>query len=302
MMSARRHDRRESRHRCDRHAQSGIGGPRVSGSGTVTRMTDTEPPGRGFRGEIADFYRAWRRGYPDAAVDAIADTFGLTAEDTVVDLGCGTGQLTIPLAARAGTMLGVDPEPDMLAAGADTAAERGVHGIEWVTGTDADLPGLLAGRAVAAVTVGQALHWMDHERVFAGVRSGVRAGGGIAVVTNGAPLWLHDVAWSRALRDVLESWLGIELSATCGTDDASQARYRDALTAAGFAVATTIVESADELDVDAIVGGVWSAMSPETLPPPAERPAFTARVAEAIRPHAPFVEPVRVTVLTGRVP
>lgn len=263
--------------------------------------TDVPPAGVGFRGEVAEFYRRWRRGYPDAVIDALVAAFALTSDDTVVDLGCGTGQLAAPLAGRVREVLGVDPEADMLAGAARTAAEHGVRNARWLLGTDADLPALLAGRAVAAVTVGQALHWMDHERLFADVRPLVRPGGGIAVVTNGLPLWQQDAAWSVALLDVLQEWFGRALTATCGTDEASASRYRAALAAAGFTVDTAVVEHTDELSAEAIVGGVYSATSPDTLPAPADRPEFERRVLAALEPHTPHVEHVRVTVLTGRV-
>lgn len=32
----------------------------------------------------------------------------------VVDLGCGTGQLALPMAGRVHAVVGVDPEPDIL--------------------------------------------------------------------------------------------------------------------------------------------------------------------------------------------
>jgi trans-aconitate methyltransferase len=44
----------------------------------------------------------------------LAETFGLNAQDMVVDLGCGTGQLTLPIAHRVRAVIGMDPEPDML--------------------------------------------------------------------------------------------------------------------------------------------------------------------------------------------
>ncbi len=68
-----------------------------------------------FSGAVATYYARHRRGYPPEVLDALVDAFGLGAADTVVDLGCGTGQLSLPLAARVGSIVGVDPEPDMLA-------------------------------------------------------------------------------------------------------------------------------------------------------------------------------------------
>jgi len=256
----------------------------------------------GFRGEVADFYHRFRRGYPPAVIDALVAAFELTADDVVVDLGCGTGQLTLPIAGRVRSVVAVDPEPDMLLRARRAASERGVANVSWMIGSDADIPtlgGLIGGR-LGAVTVGQALHWMRHEELFRAVASLARPGGGVAVVTNGTPLWLQDAAWSRALRGYLEDWLGSKVANTCGTDDASQRRYRDSLTAAGLDPAVVSVDYADELTVEQIVGGVYSALPVDRIPTPDQRPGFAERLGDVLRPHGPFVERVRVAILTGR--
>jgi SAM-dependent methyltransferase len=54
----------------------------------------------GFGGEVADLYHRYRHGYLSAAIDMLAETFGLNAQDMVIDVGCGTGQLTLPIAHR----------------------------------------------------------------------------------------------------------------------------------------------------------------------------------------------------------
>jgi ubiquinone/menaquinone biosynthesis C-methylase UbiE len=256
----------------------------------------------GFRGEVVEFYRRYRRGYPDAVIDELVRAFALRDDDVVLDLGCGTGQLTLPLAGRVRTVLGVDPEPDMLAAAARTADERGVRNVEWLRGKDSDLPALLDGRTVAAVTVGQALHWMDHERLFRVVRPLLRDGGGIAVVANGEPLWLQDDDWSRALLSVLRNWFEREPTGRCGTDEASARRYREAMVAAGYEVGSTVVEYTDGLDVEAIVGGVYSAVPVDLLPVPDRRPEFEVRVRAALAPFVPITERVRVSVQLGWAP
>ena len=65
----------------------------------------------GFRGEIADFYHRYRRGYPSAVIDDVVNAFRLTRIDVVVDLGCGTGQLALPIAGRVRAVADVDPSP-----------------------------------------------------------------------------------------------------------------------------------------------------------------------------------------------
>ena len=102
-----------------------------------------------FSGEVASFYARYRRGYPAAFTGLLARALRLGPDAVVADIGCGTGQLTIPLAARARAVVGVDPEPDMLALAAHAAADLGVTNVTWVLGSDEALPALatLAGGA-----------------------------------------------------------------------------------------------------------------------------------------------------------
>jgi ubiquinone/menaquinone biosynthesis C-methylase UbiE len=259
----------------------------------------------GFRGEVAEFYHQYRHGYPAEAIDALTHAFGLTARDVVADLGCGTGQLTLPVAGRARAVVGIDPEPDMLMRGRRAASDQGVTNVTWMVGADTDLPALgalLGPRSLGAVTVGQALHWMNHAEVFRAVVPLARAGGGVAVVTNGTPLWLQETAWSRALRDVLQRWLQTTLTSFCGTDAESQRRYASALTSAGYEVLSATVGYTTELTIDQIVGGVYSAMPVSRLPAFSQRPLFAEQVRAALAPHEPFTEHVRVAMLFGRLP
>ena len=254
----------------------------------------------GFRGEVAGFYRQYRRGYPPAVIDSLVESFALTRDDVVVDLGCGTGQLAYPVADRVRAVIGIDPEPDMLAEARLGAGDRG--NLSWMVGADTDVPGLgalLGKESLAAVTIGQALHWMDHQRLFHDLLPLVRPGGGVAVVTNGTPLWLQDSGWSRALRRYLELWRDAEVSATCGTDEESQSRYAESLQAAGYEVGRAEFHYDDQLDLERIIGGVYSALPVDLLPPVDQRSYFAKQVSRALTEHTPYRESVRVSILTG---
>jgi SAM-dependent methyltransferase len=166
---------------------------------------------RDFGGEAAGYYHRFRHGYPGAVIDALVGAFKLTGQDVTVDLGCGTGQLTLPMARHTRAVIGVDVEPDMLVHARQAARDADVRNVMWMLGADTDIPALrylLGDRSVGAVTIAQALHWMNHQDLFRAVVPLVRPGGGIAVITNGTPLWLHETDWSRALREILEKWLG----------------------------------------------------------------------------------------------
>src|SRR5262249_1619567 len=94
--------------------------------------------GLGFGGEVATYYARYRRGYPAAVVDAIAEAFALTTADLVVDVGGGTGQLSLPLAVRVRAVVGMDPEPDMLVIAREAAQRTHVANASWVLGADSE--------------------------------------------------------------------------------------------------------------------------------------------------------------------
>ena len=257
----------------------------------------------GFRGEIADLYHRYRHGYPAAVINAVTSIFGLTNDDLAVDMGCGTGQLTLPVAARVRAVVAADPERDMLQRAWEAARDAGIANVLWMLGADTDLPAvraLLADQSVGVVTVGQALHWMDYPALFANAMPLLRPGGGIAVVTNGTPLWLHDTDWSRAVRQFLEQWLNTEIKSACGTDDQSQRHYRDTLASAGYEVSSAAVDYDVELTLDELVGGIYSALGVSQLPSPDERPTFAEQIRQVIAPRDHVTEHVHVAILAGR--
>lgn len=250
--------------------------------------------GLGFGGEVAGFYHQYRRGYPLAVIDTLTAAFAVTGDDIVIDLGCGTGQLTVPIAGRVQAIAGMDPEPGMLARARQAAAEQSVTNASWVLGADIDIPALaalLGNRRAGAVTIGQALHWIRYRELIPALVRLLRPGGGIAVITNGTPMWLQSSPWSRALRSFLEQWLGTSPTNPCGTDDASQQRYRDTMTKGGLEVTETRYDYTDELVLDHLIGGVYSALPAQRLPPPDQRTAFADQIRRAVAPHAPFTEP-----------
>ncbi|KOV09955.1 methyltransferase [Streptomyces sp. XY431] len=260
---------------------------------------------RAFSGDVAGYYAKYRRGYPPQAVDALQEAFGLGSDDVVLDLGCGTGQLALPLADRVRSVIGMDPEPDMLRLAGDAAAERGIGNATWILGGDRDVPALralLGVNSLAMTVIGNAIHWMRHDELFDALVPLLRPGGGIAVAANGTPLWLQENSWSPALRAGLERYFGTVLAPSCGTLAQDRDQYRLALRAAGLAeVREIVVEYTDELTLEQLVGGVCSAVPADRLPAPEDRPAF----AEYIRQCLPadqdtFTEHVRVAILTAR--
>jgi hypothetical protein len=140
---------------------------------------------------------------------------------------------------------------------------------------------------------------MDRDALFRAVRPLLRPGGGVAVVTNGAPLWLQDAEWSGALRECMERLLGHPVTATCQTDEAGRRRNQDALVRAGYRYTESSVQYDAPLTVDDMVGGVFSAMSADRLPSTQGRATFTAEVRDALGGRDKVTERIRVWLQFG---
>jgi SAM-dependent methyltransferase len=130
------------------------------GKGSEASVTDSLGRSRGglFTG-TAWHYARYRPGYPQVFFDDLVQRFHLDGTGRLLDLGCGTGQLTLPLTEHVTEAVGMDPEPEMLAEAARQAHAAHVANATWVQGNSADLPGEF-GR-FRLVTMGRSFHWMD---------------------------------------------------------------------------------------------------------------------------------------------
>jgi SAM-dependent methyltransferase len=259
------------------------------------------PMAADFAGDTARLYAQFRRDLPTGQATALAEALGLGTDDVVVDLGCGTGQLTVPLRPHCAGVVAVDPEPGMLAG----LRARGVPGVLCVLGADTDLlelGRLLTGAPqVGAVVVGNALHWMDERTTLRAGAELVRPGGGIGVVTQGPPLWLGAAPWQQEVRQVLEQFLG-PVTGSCGSDDASLQRRVAAMEETGLAVRVAWWRAGHVVDADWVVGHLGSA-----LPPGALQDGESGGPADALRDvlsrhPEELVEEVTTTAVVGRRP
>jgi ubiquinone/menaquinone biosynthesis C-methylase UbiE len=147
-------------------------------------MIETEA-GRGKRrrqrvlfDSVAELYDAARPVYPDDAVDYLVRAAGLGSESTVLDVGCGTGQLTGKLAARGVVLTAIDIGPSMIA-----AARQRVRGGS-VTFQATSFEDLAADDgSFNAIVSADAFHWIDPELRFSKSARLLRPSGWLGVLS-----------------------------------------------------------------------------------------------------------------------
>jgi SAM-dependent methyltransferase len=260
-----------------------------------------------FSGVTAAYYRRFRRGYPDLVVDRLVEVLGLGAGSRVLDLGCGSGQLTLPLARRVGVVIGADPEPDMLRLGRRAGLAAGLDNVAWLLAADSDLGALgtlLGDGTLAAITIGCAFHWMGCLALFARARTLLRPGGLVAVITNGSADWEQDTLWAQVLREKLAAEFHRPVRGETGTDVDSQQTVVVALTAAGFTgLDETVVEYREERTAEELIGSLYSAMSASSIERLRGR-GFDADLAGALADVAidgRLAGPVRVRIVSAAI-
>ena len=127
-----------------------------------------------FSARSAD-YAAHRPTYPRALVDYLASL--CDRADVALDVGCGTGQLSVLLAERFPWVIATDASAQQIA----QAEPR--DNVEYLVATAAS-SGLPDG-SVDLVTVAQAAHWFDLPAFYAEARRVGRPGAVLALITYG---------------------------------------------------------------------------------------------------------------------
>src|SRR5947209_9398552 len=107
--------------------------------------------------EVADDYDRHRPAYPDALIDRACELAGLARGATVLEIGCGTGQLTRSLLRRGLRVTAIEPGERLIARA--RARLDGVGEAEFVAARleEASLPRAHYRAAFSA----SAIHWVD---------------------------------------------------------------------------------------------------------------------------------------------
>jgi ubiquinone/menaquinone biosynthesis C-methylase UbiE len=156
---------------------------------------------RRFRTTVEHYVRG-RLAYPRQLIDRIIELTALKREDAVLDLGCGPGLLAAAFAPRVRRVVGMDPEPAMLAAAVSYAREKDVS-VEFRLGSSYDLNGL--SERFYLVTMGRSFQWMDRAATLRTLDRIIEPGGAVALLGD-EHLRLAENRWCEEYEAILAEY------------------------------------------------------------------------------------------------
>jgi ubiquinone/menaquinone biosynthesis C-methylase UbiE len=165
--------------------------------------------------EVALEYDRNRPAYPDALIDEACEVAGIGDGDRVLEIGCGTGQLTRSLLARGLRVTALEPGDQLIGIAEQNLKDAGDVELVHARLEDSQLP----RESFQAVFSASAIHWVDPDLGWRKIADALAPGGTLALIQYFGLAEQHSVDDQEALLSVLRMHAR-EIAATL-------ARYRD---------------------------------------------------------------------------
>ncbi|UCH25711.1 MAG: class I SAM-dependent methyltransferase [Trueperaceae bacterium] len=130
--------------------------------------------------EVADLYDRARPSYPEVAFDTLLRQASLPTGGSVLEVGCGTGQATLPLARRGVRILALELGKDL----AEVAAERLRDYPDVTVEHTAFEEWQPTKEAFDLFLSAQAFHWIEPSTGLARASTVLKPGGTLALIWN----------------------------------------------------------------------------------------------------------------------
>lgn len=153
----------------------------------------------------ATYYSRYRIPYPKELLDKIRREWQAQGDARLLDLGCGTGQLAIPLHKTFSEVVGIDISKEMVEEASRICSEQDVKNVRFLVMESEQMDQGL-GR-FDFITCGNAFHWMDQKVVLKKAYAVLNPAGEMAIFAGGS-IWTGKQEWQKATLKIIKKWLG----------------------------------------------------------------------------------------------
>lgn len=156
-----------------------------------------------FKG-AAPYYSKYRPMYPYEVIQYLTSTFLLNGKGTLLDVGCGPGQMAIRLSGSFENVIGVDKEKEMI-----EEAKRLADPKSNITWHHCDIDSFLRRLKcpIKLVTLAKSFHWLDRTAFLENIFPFIEEDGGIAIIDDyDSDYSLED--WQIVFQEVVTKWYG----------------------------------------------------------------------------------------------
>ncbi len=157
-----------------------------------------------FYKNIAEIYALSRPPYPQELFNLIISHLSQGPRQHYVDLGCGTGELLLPLSGYFKSSIGVDPDEDMLRVATKKMKNQNISNVMLIQSMAEDyLTSLSKTMALDLVTAGRSFHWMKQDIVVKEVYARLIPGGLLVTLGEMGGIWTRESAWAQEVRLII---------------------------------------------------------------------------------------------------
>ncbi|MBA2173737.1 class I SAM-dependent methyltransferase [Halobacillus locisalis] len=206
-----------------------------------------------FKG-TAYYYANYRPGYPDGLIYQIREF--ANKQDTLLDLGCGTGELTFPLCKYFSMCIGVDPDSEMIQWADKKKNKYGRENCTFLNRSAEEYEATPSSYSM--IVSGNAFHWMNREMVLDQSYNLLEEDGRMVILAGGS-LWSGKERWQKDVKKLIQSYLGQKRRAGTGIYPKGKKRHEDYIQQSRFRLS----EKSDytftyEWTVDSLIGYLYS--------------------------------------------
>lgn len=265
-------------------------------------MTTTSPA---FDSTLFDgapyYYSRYRPKYPPELYDQLVHGFNLNGTGRLLDLGCGTGLISLAFRHHFEQIIGLDPDPAMLAEAQREANAVNAKNITWLEQSAEQIGSNLG--TFKLITIGRAFHWMDRPLVIERSYELLESGGGLVLLTtHGEDPWLDQTPWKQSALAVVKKWLGERRRAGQGWWVDPDPSHAELLARSSFPLQTLYEATYEQTwTIDSFIGYLYSTAFclRSFLPDPETFETELRETLLAINSTGQFTETITATALAA---